>query len=692
MIKQLLAIVVIGTLSIVPYLDNTDYNPWFEGDTYIVSTDGKMKRISRFDPSWKPQSAYDDYHEEIYQEQEKQRKEKMSDFLKSIANVCTNGKDLTKISLETYMNEFIKGPCQPTILVPGLIGTALQVLIMNFIIQQVKIDCEQLQTKRPDIFENCGWQTCSASKFWLKKPSEEYRMWIGALIGPFTIDMRSKKDKCFGDFIELYYDKSKNDPRDRYTAAPGIEITWVGNTPKSIDNQCGTTAIQEIATDSLIKAASCAPKGYSVFSDALKNMGYIPGLTMQAVPYDFRKSIAASESQQYIKKSVETFYRLTGKKTYIFGHSLGTLHSIEAVYNMSQEQKDKVAGIVTIAGPLLGATKTLKPQIGGDDSFMFKALDGGINWYAQRKMSRTSASIVDLYPKDTFIRFRDEPWMKEILDRMEWDKEFISTGKRPSRPNPLSWFPEPSDEVCGADFADRSNHCQLLIHDMSEHFLKVVNKLYYSTDESTREAINDNINSDEAKQILDYFDETARPKANNVDHPGVPMVIVYAAHEKTPFQFKYNKQPQPIVDSTEDFYFPDHISKANGDGTVLASSSMTPGIKWIYEHQHGLTSNPTKLVEYCSQYNGDTISSIYDSQDAQGQKLFTQSRYLGLTCSCKFGQTAIEHCGHACMIQDNLFIEFAADVLMTHWESTISSTPATEVELKNIHEGCTNLH
>ncbi|CAD8105005.1 unnamed protein product [Paramecium sonneborni] len=683
MIKQLLAIVAIGTLSIVPFLDNTDYNPWFEGDTFIVSTDGKMKRISRFDPSWKPQSAYEDYHEEIYQEQERQRKEKMSDFLKSTANVCTNGKDHTKMSLETYMNEFINGPCQPAVLVPGLIGTALQ----------VKIDCETLQTKRPDIFENCGWQTCSASKFWLKKPSDEYRMWIGTLTGPFSIAMTNKKDRCFGDFIELYYDKSKQDPRERYTAAPGIEITWAGNTPKSMDNECGTTAIQEIATDSIIKSAMCDPKGYHVFSDTLKNMGYIPGLTMQAAPYDFRKSIAASESQQYIKKSVQTFYRLTGKKTYIFGHSLGSLHSTEAVYSMSQAEKDKVAGIVTIAGPLLGATKTFKPQVGGDDSFMFKVLilDAGINWYAQRKMARTSASIVDLYPKDTFTRFRDEPWMQEILDRMQWDKEFISTGKRPSRPNPLSWFPEPS-EICGADFADRSNHCQLLMHDMSEHFLKVVNKLYYSTDESTREAINDNINPDAAKQILDYVDETTRPKANNVEHPGVPMVVVYGAHEMTPFQFEYNKQPQPIVDSTDDFYFPDHIIKAIGDSTVLASSSMTPAIKWIYEHHHGLTNIPTKLVEYCSQYNGDSVSSIYDSKDGQGQKLFTQSGYLGLTCSCKYGKTGIDHCGHACMIQDTLFIEFASDVLMTHWKSTIPSTPATEAELKNIHEGCTNLH
>lgn len=35
----------------------------------------------------------------------------MKDFLNTTANVCTNGKDHTKMSLETYINEFINGPC-----------------------------------------------------------------------------------------------------------------------------------------------------------------------------------------------------------------------------------------------------------------------------------------------------------------------------------------------------------------------------------------------------------------------------------------------------------------------------------------------------------------------------------------------------------------------------------------------------
>lgn len=40
----------------------------------------------------------------------------------------------------------------------------------------------------------------------------------------------------------------------------------------------------------------CDATAYKSIGDELKNMGYISGLTMQAIPYDFRLSIAASET------------------------------------------------------------------------------------------------------------------------------------------------------------------------------------------------------------------------------------------------------------------------------------------------------------------------------------------------------------------------------------------------------------
>ncbi|CAD8119416.1 unnamed protein product [Paramecium sonneborni] len=51
---------------------------------------------------------YRDYHEEIYKNKERQRKEGMQDYFEEYtANVCTNGKDHTKMNLQTYINEFI---------------------------------------------------------------------------------------------------------------------------------------------------------------------------------------------------------------------------------------------------------------------------------------------------------------------------------------------------------------------------------------------------------------------------------------------------------------------------------------------------------------------------------------------------------------------------------------------------------
>lgn len=95
----------------------------------------------------------------------------------------------------------------------------------------------------------------------------------------------------------MKYDATKPNPRDRYTSAPGITVTWAGNTPETTsESECGSVAIQEVAKDPIIKAALCDQKGYRTINDMLKNMGYIPGLTMQAAPYDFRLSIAASET------------------------------------------------------------------------------------------------------------------------------------------------------------------------------------------------------------------------------------------------------------------------------------------------------------------------------------------------------------------------------------------------------------
>lgn len=58
-------------------------------------------------------------------------------------------------------------------------------------------------------------------------------------------------------------------------------MTWEGNTDETNkDSECGTSAIENLTTDLVIKSALCDVKGYKSIHDTLKNMGYIPGLTM----------------------------------------------------------------------------------------------------------------------------------------------------------------------------------------------------------------------------------------------------------------------------------------------------------------------------------------------------------------------------------------------------------------------------
>lgn len=55
MYKSILVVAILGTLTILPFLiDNTDKDPWREGDTLVVAHDGSINRISRFSPDWKP--------------------------------------------------------------------------------------------------------------------------------------------------------------------------------------------------------------------------------------------------------------------------------------------------------------------------------------------------------------------------------------------------------------------------------------------------------------------------------------------------------------------------------------------------------------------------------------------------------------------------------------------------------------
>jgi len=88
-----------------------------------------------------------------------------------------------------------------------------------------------------------------------------------------------------------------------------------------------------------------------------------------------------------------------------------------------------------------------------------------------------------------------------------------------------------------------------------------------------------------------------------------------------------------VVTERQNFYFPESEVNSTGDGTVLTTSAIVPGIKWRYEHLNNVpNSKPVKFIEYCSIYNQAT--NIYDTVGDNNRNTFVSSDYSGLNCDC----------------------------------------------------------
>jgi esterase/lipase superfamily enzyme len=75
---------------------------------------------------------------------------------------------------------------------------------------------------------------------------------------------------------------------------------------------------------------------------AFKNAGYIVGLNLQALPYDFRLDYQENELNTRFEAVITELYANWGKKVTIFAHSFGNYQTVHNLSKMSQAKKDKM--------------------------------------------------------------------------------------------------------------------------------------------------------------------------------------------------------------------------------------------------------------------------------------------------------------------------------------------------------------
>jgi hypothetical protein len=143
------------------------------------------------------QAAIDDMHK-ITEQQAKESLYRQQEVLQNLSvstYYCINGKNPHSISRRDYIREFNKGPCAPTVFLPGIGGTKLRAMI----------DCNKFKSGHPTEFSKC-FSSCSG---W-GSPKKEYNIWIPDLTGPMNLATgNAKKQSCWATIFGFRADYAR---------------------------------------------------------------------------------------------------------------------------------------------------------------------------------------------------------------------------------------------------------------------------------------------------------------------------------------------------------------------------------------------------------------------------------------------------------------------------------------------------
>ena len=625
----------------------------------------QINTISSFDKtshssknSGKSHFTADQPHLETGEDAPKQEK---SEKVASWSHFCTGGKDPSKMAIKDYMAAFAAGPCAPTILLPGIMGSVLE----------VQINCAQLRAADPATFKDCGWTTCpgDADHTVESSPNSEYQIWVPGITSPMTIASPTESSKmCFGNLVQVGYDTSTG--KVKPVNKPGITFGVKGFTPetKGLKNsQCGTTGVEDLI-DGIIDPE--VTQYFKLFINRLLEMGYKSGLTLQAIPYDFRLLSGEDQASSNLGTLIKTLSSFNNKKVVIVAHSMGNSKTMYGLWHMSQADKDSsIAAYFAVAPPFIGAAKPIDYLTCGSSEFFF--LHFGIDMKTWKLSAGSFTSVFELAPSTTYLTQANQPWMQKILARINYE-----AGKSS---DPVFNFLPTTSQICYKNYTQKNCASGLEFYDNYINYkgTTVGNQGY-------RDWINQHSFNSHGSQIWPTIDG----RFETMPNLGVPVVVAYTQVLETEGKYKYNIDPKIAADANR--YCTDkEVSWTpwKGDGTVPSTSAMTAALKWAYEFQTGLAgSKPVKVVDLCSQYN--VKYSPWDSKSATGENLMTNLEYQGLPCDCSQGKD--RHCDHEGMLFLPEMIEYLSNTVTTRQTTTVSPTVAgmTEQQLQAYQSNC----
>ena len=344
------------TLLILIISYSTLFGTTYQADRLQRQIDDYHKQLSKI-------QGYDVTNDPTIHEEDsdgnKSNKEKVFGSKRSKIRECTGQSDFEENEHKEYLEAFAKGGCSPVVLIPGITGSKLV----------AKIDCEVLKQKSPEVFEACGWESCDPESG-SEVPKSEYLIWIPEISSPMSLLRGSGKARlCFqgvmGFKVTKVTDDEDNKEKVKFETSEGIEVRVLGDTQESTTfeaSHCGFDAVRNLAPGGFQLTSALY---YRDLINRMRKRGYKIGLTMQALPFDWRKKVGDDEYRFKMRKILKEMYEMTGKKVTILTHSLGSFYALDLLWSMGQAEKDRmVARWIALAPPLVGSTKATRQLIG----------------------------------------------------------------------------------------------------------------------------------------------------------------------------------------------------------------------------------------------------------------------------------------------------------------------------------------
>ena len=479
-------------------------------------------------------------------------------------------------SYTEYLDAFKKGPCNPIVFIPPLMGTGLKVVA----------DCPTLKANKDTneqsafVLKHCPFM-CSFGKKYYENMiwAFETPQWKYMYLNDFNFIW--KRRECAFHLISVQYEKKttydsttgEESFKFEEVEIPGVQIKIYGDTQETkATSECGRRAMT---------TTFGYPSNEYALMTLFEKMGYVHGVTLQSVPYDFRRSGPRNEIQQNMKFALKQVNYYTGKRSWLVAHSYGNNNTMYGLKGLTQDEKDKlIREYIAVGAPFLGVLDSLFFLLGAnswlyspsiEQNFGFKWLskyfDGVDPYYAKKIYPKLEALYEFLTQPDQFkeqyARFLEN---LEFLKKAGFRSEFLEDVRRNAEKADIG-------DVVKKTYNAPTEFNDYTIHDLD----KIIEDLAFT---------------DFTKNFHKQMDYAPLSAHRN---PGVPVRIVMLTEVLTFSNLILTEDPKAAFDNDR---FPTNISlNDKGDQTINLFSLAIPPLNWFVEYQNHKNNKTNYLLE-----------------------------------------------------------------------------------------------